>query len=96
MLVVAKILNMKDKILQQILAALLYKKSVIWADLKINPGGSNDNSDVIYAAEKIVQVKDTIDQYQQQLGYLPSRYNYKPIDPEEAGNYTDAKPEIEG
>ena len=54
MLVVAKILNMKDKILQQILAALLYKKSVIWTDLKINPGGSNDNSDVIYAAEKIV------------------------------------------
>jgi hypothetical protein len=81
MLAVAKILNMKDKLLQQILAALLYKKTVIWTDLKINPGASSDNSDVIYAAAKIVQVKDKIDEFlAHSPGYLPSRYNYKPID----------------
>lgn len=55
MLVIAKILNMKDKILQQILAALLYKKTVIWTDLKINPGASRNN-DEIFAAVKIVEV----------------------------------------
>ena len=55
MLVIAKILNMKDKILQQILAALLYKKTVIWTDLKINPCASRNN-DEIFAAVKIVEV----------------------------------------
>ncbi len=59
MLVIAKILNMKDKILQQILAALLYKKTVIWTDLKINPGASRNN-DEIFAAVKIVEVQERI------------------------------------
>lgn len=96
MLAVAKILNMKDKLLQQILAALLYKKTVIWTDLKINPGASSDNSDVIYAAAKIVQVKDKIDEFlAHSPGYLPSRYNYKPIDMDESGVYTDVVPEVE-
>ena len=94
--VVAKILNMKDKIMQQILAALLYKKTVIWTDLKINPGASTDNSDVIYAAAKIVQVKDKIDELLATRGYLPSRDEYQPIDPERAGAYTDTTPEVEG
>ena len=62
MLVIAKILNMKDKILQQILAALLYKKTVIWTDLKINPGASRNN-DEIFAAVKIVEVQERILQY---------------------------------
>ncbi len=62
MLVIAKILNMKDKILQQILAALLYKKTVIWTDLKINPGASRNN-DEIFAAVKIVEVQERITQY---------------------------------
>lgn len=87
MLVIAKILNMKDKIVQQILAALLYKKTVIWTDLKINPGASRDN-DVIYAAEKVVQVRERIDEFMSTINYLPSRYNYVPVDPEEPGHYT--------
>jgi len=77
MLVVAKILNMKDKLLQQIMAGLLYKKTVIWTDLKINPGASSDNSDVIYAAAKIVEVKEKIDDFlTKSPGYLPGRYNF--------------------
>lgn len=55
MFAVAQILNMKDNMLQQIMTGLLYKKTVIWKDLKINPGGSRDN-DVIYAPEKVVQI----------------------------------------
>ena len=46
MFVVAQILNMKDSMLQQILTGLLYKKTVIWTDLKINPGGSRDNNEI--------------------------------------------------
>lgn len=96
MLAMAKILNMKDKLLQQILAALLYKKTVIWTDLKINPGASSDNSDIIYAAAKIVQVKDQIDEFlAHSPGYLPSRYNYKPIDADAGGVYTEVVPEVE-
>ena len=53
---------MKDKILQQIFAAMLYKKMVIWTDLKINPGASQDNG-IIYASGKIKQVKDSIDDF---------------------------------
>ena len=68
---------------------------VIWTDLKINPGASRDN-DVIYAAEKIVQVKNKIDEFLATQEYLPSRYNFKPIDPEEMGVYTDISPEAEG
>lgn len=63
MLVVARILNMKDRLLQQILKGLLYKKTVIWTDLKINPGVSSDNSDIIYAAAKIVKVRNKIDKF---------------------------------
>lgn len=94
MFVIAKILNMKDKLMQQILAALLYKKTVIWTDLKINPGASRDN-DVIYAAEKVVQVRKRIDDYMTTLNYLPSRYNYVPIDSEEPGQYTILLPDEE-
>ena len=80
---------MKDKLLQQILSGLLYKKTVIWTDLKINPGAGSDNSDVIYAAAKIVQVKEKIDEFlAHSPGYLPSRYNFKQISADEPGVYT--------
>ena len=82
--------------MQQILAALLYKKTVIWTDLKINPGASSDNSDVIYAAAKIVQVKDKIDEFMNTLQHLPSRYSYEPIDPDAQGVYTDVPQDVEG
>jgi len=47
--IIGKMMNMKDKLMQQILAALLYKKTVIWKDLKINPGASHDTNE-IYAS----------------------------------------------
>ena len=87
MKVVATIMNMKDTLLQQIMNGLLYKKTVIWTDLKINPGGSRDN-DVIYAPEKVVQMQNKVDEFNQSLGYLPTRYTYKPIDPADPGTYT--------
>ena len=74
---------------------MLYKKTVIWTDLKINPGASRDN-DEIYAADKIVQVRNRIDDFLATDHYLPSRYNYEPIDPDEPGIYTDIRPEQEG
>ena len=95
MLVIAKILNMKDKLLQQILSALLYKKTVIWTDLKINPGASRDN-DEIYASEKVVKVRERIDAYLALQNYLPSRINYVPIEPEEVGVYTNIQQDAEG
>ena len=88
--VIGKILNMKDKLMQQILAGLLYKKTVIWTDLKINPGASRDN-DVIYAGQKVVDAKQRIDDFMQQQNYLPSRYNYVPIDHEEQGVFTSSQ-----
>ena len=57
-----KLMNMKDKLMQQILAALLYKKTVVWTDLKINPGASRD-TDEIYASQKVVDVRNRIDNY---------------------------------
>ena len=93
MLTVAKILNIKDKLMQQILAALLYKKTCIWTDLRISPGASDGNSEFIYAAQKIVEVKDRIDEYMANKGFLPSKYTYEAIDAEEPGVYTDSRPE---
>lgn len=91
MSVVAQILNMRDSMLQQILTGLLYKKTVIWTDLKINPGGSRDNGE-IYASEKVFQIQNKLDEFMQNLGYLPNRYTFKPIDPDEPGTFT--KPEV--
>jgi len=93
MLVVAKILNMKDKLMQQILNALLYKKTVIWTDLRISPGTSDSNSDEIYVDKKIFDIKERIVAYESELKYLPARIPYEAIDPEEAGVYTDSRPE---
>ena len=87
MLIVAKVLNMKDKLQQQILAALLYKKTIIWTDLKIEVGASRDN-DVIYAAEKVVEVRNRIDEFMATKGYLPKWYTYQSINSEDAGYYT--------
>lgn len=88
MYVVARILNMKDALLQQIFTGLLYKKTVIWTDLRINPGGSRDN-DVIYAPEKVVHIQNKIDDFNQTLGYLPNKFTYKAIDPDDSGTYTE-------
>ena len=86
--------------MQQILGALLYKKTVIWTDLKIQPGATSDNSNVIYASEKVVEVKNKIDDFMSTLGYLPSRYTYKPIttleqEEVEQGIFTQQPPESE-
>ena len=51
---------------------------MIWTDLKIQPGACSDDN-FIYAAEKVVEVKHQIDDFMSTLGYLPSRYTYKPI-----------------
>jgi len=87
LLIVAKVLNMKDKLQQQILAALLYKKTIIWTDLKIEVGAIRDN-DVIYAAEKVVEVRNRIDEFMATKGYLPKWYTYQSINSEDAGYYT--------
>ena len=49
MQIIAKILDLKDQMLQQILSAVLYKKTVIWTDLKINPGGASADNGEVYA-----------------------------------------------
>ena len=85
---------MKDNLKQQILAALLYKKTIIWTDLKINPGASRDN-DVIYAAEKVVDVRNKIDEFLATKGYLPKWYTYNSIEAEQPGYYTQFSHESE-
>ena len=48
--------------LNQILSAMLYKKTVIWTDLKINPGDSRSN-DEVYAAAKVAEMHERLDQF---------------------------------
>ena len=73
--------------LNQILSAMLYKKTVIWTDLKINPGDSRSN-DEVYAAAKVAEMHERLDQFMQNLGYLPTKLSYEQIDPDQPGTYT--------
>ena len=82
----AKILSIKDQVLEQILSGMLYKKMVVWKDLKISLGSSQDDN-VVYAKEKVVEVHQKIENFQQTLDYLPSRFDFKPVDPDEEGEY---------
>ena len=43
---------------------------------------------MIYAAQKVVDVRNRIDEFMATQNYLPSRYNYVPIDHEEPGVFT--------
>ena len=53
MFVFAKILNIKDNLMQQILWGLLYTKMVIWTDLMINPGSGGRSGGDIFTGEKV-------------------------------------------
>ena len=79
-----KVLEIKDDIVMQTLAAMTYKKTVIWTDLKIMPGSAMnaDTNDEIYTSEKIAEIHDFMDEFEAKVGYIPSKMHYKPFDSE--------------
>ena len=58
-----KALKLKDDLLSQLFAAQVYKKTVIWDDLKIKPGSSKnmDSNEEIYTSEKIAEAHAKIE-----------------------------------
>ena len=80
-----KIISIKDDILSQVFAAMTFKKTVIWCDLKIMPGSSKnaDTNDEIYTSEKIAEAHEKIEEFEQRYGYLPTKLNYRQTDSEQ-------------
>ena len=62
----------------QTFAAMTYKKTWIWTDLKIMPGSSKnaDTNDEIYTSEKIAEVHEKMEDLQSKLGYIPVKLNF--------------------
>lgn len=62
---IMKVLKIKDDILAQTFAAMTYKKTLIWTDLKIMPGSAKnaDTNDEIYTSEKIAEIHEKIEEY---------------------------------
>ena len=87
MYIVARILDLKDAMLQQILSAVLYKKTVIWTDLKINPGGASADNGEVYATQRVFEMQQKCDEFMHTLGYLPTKLTYDPLDPDVQGEY---------
>ena len=83
MFIIARILDLKDAMLQQILSAILYKKTVIWTDLKINPGGSSSDNGEVYATQRVFEMQQKCDAFMQNLGYLPTKLTYNALDPDD-------------
>ena len=81
---IMKVLKIKDNILSQTFAAMTYKKTWIWTDLKIMPGSSKnaDTNDEIYTSEKIAEVHEKMDDLQSKLGYIPVKCNFQPLETE--------------
>lgn len=60
--------------------ALLYRKIVLWMDLNIT------SDDFVHA--KVVEVMGMIDNYKDQLNYVPSKINYTDIQMASDGIYS--------
>ena len=73
---------MKDKITAQALAAMTYKKSVIWDELRIMPGSAKntDAHDEIYTSQKIAEIHNIMDDFKQKIGYVPGMMCFRPLD----------------
>lgn len=65
--------------------ALLYRKIVLWMDLNIT------SDDFVHA--KVVEVMGMIDNYKDQLNYVPSKINYTDIQMASDGIYSLAQKE---
>lgn len=84
---VGKLLDLRELLIMQQLKSTLYTKTVVWKDLNINPGSSTDN-DEIYANEKVVETYKTIDMYEKELKYLPSKEDFDEPTEHFQGSYT--------
>ena len=65
---ISKLLNMRDIIQKQIMFSCLYRKLLLWNDLNIHPGE--------YCPEKVVECSQILNDYQESLGYKPTKANY--------------------
>ncbi len=81
-----KLMSMKDSLQGQIFMGILYRKSIIWADLNITSGGKEGED--IYAHQKVVEIFAKISDFKQNLHYLPGKLPYDPITVATPGIYT--------
>jgi hypothetical protein len=80
MMLISKLLNLKDNLQKQVLMGVLYKKLVIWMDLNIQ-------SDE-FVHSKVVEAIHMITDLKEQLKYVPSRHFYQEVDLDTPGPYS--------
>lgn len=77
---------------------MTYKKSVIWTDLKINPGSAKNTeaSDEIYTTLGIKKVYDVMENYMAQMQYIPVKMSFSSLENVDVSNldsYSDEQEE---
>ena len=85
-----KLIKIKDNLLAQVFAGLIHKKTLIWTDLKIRPGGggSDGNNEDIYTSEKIAEAYNRIEE---SGGVAATRLDFKPMQNEHIGDMSNFK-----
>ena len=81
-MLVAKLFNLKENVLVQVIKGLLYKKVVLWMDLNIN---TNEfvHTDIVKMIEQINRFKET-------MGVIPTKLSYDEVNLETDGIYLKA------
>lgn len=82
---ISRLLNMRDIIQKQIMFSCLYRKLLVWNDLNIHPGE--------YCEEKVVECSKILNDYQEKLGYMPTKMQYEKVSLDQQGYFS---PESDG
>ena len=82
---ISKLLNMRDILQERIMFSCLYRKLLVWNDLNIHPGE--------FCHEKIVNCSQILEDYQEKLGYKPTKMQFEKVSLEEQGYFS---PEVDG
>lgn len=68
---IAKLMNMREKMHQQVFHGILYKKLITWKDLRIDPPE--------HADQAVVDTLRSFQTLEEDMGYLPTQHIYDPV-----------------
>ena len=68
LMLISKMMNMKENLQKQVFEGSLYRKLVIWNDLSIQPDE--------YSHKKVVDCIKKINDYQEELSYMPTKLQF--------------------
>lgn len=80
MLLVAKMMNMREHLQKQIFQSSLYRKLIIWTDLNIQPDE--------WCHQKVVECINKINDFQETLKYKPTMLQFEEVALDQPGYFS--------